>query len=368
MALSARTERAVEACYDAVLVPALWPAALQQLADSLGVASCTFGTSDPSALTVPISSEHKEFADLWLRNESHAPCPYTRRAGCCRAGHPYIIDDQIVTAEERKTLAYFHETASPGNREWWAGASFSVADRRWCLSLYRDAARGRFTHDEGRYFAKVAPHLGRVVASAERFTEVRVVSALSALEHLKCAALVINSRGVARHLNRLAENLLGDDFSLHFGRPATRDPASNRRLQQLISSILVAERGCVPALNQVVIDRAETPWLLLETMPVTALGSDVFGEGRTVLMLTDLTGSAAADSRLLAVVFGLTAAEAKLAACIGSGSGIDASAAALGIGRETARSQLKAVFLKTNTRAQAELIALISRLRPVIRQ
>jgi DNA-binding CsgD family transcriptional regulator len=364
MALSARTERAVEACYDAVLVPALWPQALQQLADSLGAASGCLCNPDLGHGQPPMSSGHQEFADLWLRNQSHAPDPVSMRTPAfCKAGCTHVVQQQIVTAEEQKTLPYFHETARPGKREWWASISWSVADSRWCLSLYRDAPRGPFSYEEARSFTRLRPHLNRIIALAEKFAEAQLTSALSALERLTCGALVIDCHGVARHLNRRAENLLGDDFYLVCGRPAAGDCASNRRLHQLVASILEMPRGVVPQHNRVVIDRARAPWLIVETLPVTAFGSDVFGEARAVLLLTDLTAPPVTDSALLALVFGLTAAEAKLAACIASGCGIDGAAASLGIGRETARSQLRAVFMKTNMRSQAELVALVSRLR-----
>jgi len=121
--------------------------------------------------------------------------------------------------------------------------------------------------------------------------------------------------------------------------------------------------GEIPALKQVVINRADAPWLLVDAMPVTALGSDMFIEGRAVLILTDLTKPSVSDSKLMAILFGLTPAEAKLAASIASGIGIDAAATSLRIGRETAKSQLKAVFLKTSTHSQPELMALMNRLR-----
>lgn len=57
-------------------------------------------------------------------------------------------------------------------------------------------------------------------------------------------------------------------------------------------------------------------------------------------------------------------AEARLAARLMSGDGINAAAIALGVSRETARTQLKAVFAKTNTHRQAELATLVTRLRP----
>ena len=84
-------------------------------------------------------------------------------------------------------------------------------------------------------------------------------------------------------------------------------------------------------------------------------------------MLTDLTASKVADATVLAVAFGLTAAEAKVAAQIAAGRGLDETAAALGIHRETARTQLKAAFVKTGTRRQPELAALVGRLRPAAR-
>jgi DNA-binding CsgD family transcriptional regulator len=366
MALSERTERALEACHDAVFAPELWPAALQRLADSLNVASCTFYPVDATSLHIPMSAEHLEFNELWHSNEAHAPCLYKRRAPC-RTGLPYVIEQQIVTAEERRTDPYFHETARPGNRDWWASVGFSVGDQVWSLSLYRDAARGAFTHEAARYAAGIRPHLARTVAFAAKYAEVRVASAMSALERLTCAALVIDGRGVVRYLNELAGNLIGDDFHLVAGRPAAGDPASNRRLRQLLASILHTRWGCVPESDQVVIDRGGMPWLHVQAIPVTAFGSDLFSEGRAILLLTELTAPPPADATLLALVFGLTAAEAKMGARIASGIGIDEAAAALGVSRETARSQLKAVFLKTNTRRQIELIALIGRLRPPIR-
>jgi DNA-binding CsgD family transcriptional regulator len=371
MVLSERTQHAIEACYDAVLAPALWPEALQKLGESVGASSCTFYNRDRGDGLVPMSSGHREFADYWLRNQPHYPDPFPSHATAAsntpwfsRSGRIYLLQHEIMTEEDWTSIPYFHETARPARRDWWAGISLAVADQQWSFTFYRDATRGRFTHPEGQYFASLAPHLSRMVVHSERFADARLAAALSSLEQLDRAAVVIDWHSGVCHLNRRAGDLLCDDFKLVAGRPTALDVASNRRLQNLIASITSTERRDVPLYDQVVIDRARTPWLLVEAMPVTAFGSDVFAAGRAVLMLTELTAPPVADATLLAVVFGLTAAEAKLAARIASGSGIDAAAAALGIHRETARTQLKAAFLKTNTRCQAELVALLSRLRP----
>jgi DNA-binding CsgD family transcriptional regulator len=127
---------------------------------------------------------------------------------------------------------------------------------------------------------------------------------------------------------------------------------------------LHAERGSPQAFAPIVVDRDDAPWLLVEAMPVTAFGSDLFSSGRLILLLTDLRSPQRPDSAQLCAAFNLTAAEAKMAAKLASGVGIDTAAASLGVSRETARSQLKAVFAKTNTRRQAELAGLLARLRP----
>jgi DNA-binding CsgD family transcriptional regulator len=59
--------------------------------------------------------------------------------------------------------------------------------------------------------------------------------------------------------------------------------------------------------------------------------------------------------------FGLTAAESRLALRLLTGESLKSAAAALGITYESARSQLKAIFQKTGTHRQGELIALLGR-------
>ena len=78
MPLSERTERALEACYDAILAPTRWSSALQLLGKSFGAASCTFLEHDRenSPAPVPMSVGHEAFFDLWVRNQAHAPDPH----------------------------------------------------------------------------------------------------------------------------------------------------------------------------------------------------------------------------------------------------------------------------------------------------
>jgi DNA-binding CsgD family transcriptional regulator len=61
-------------------------------------------------------------------------------------------------------------------------------------------------------------------------------------------------------------------------------------------------------------------------------------------------------------LFGLTPAEAGLASRLASGESLASAADALGMAKETARVHLRAVFTKTDTHRQAELVSLLATL------
>lgn len=63
----------------------------------------------------------------------------------------------------------------------------------------------------------------------------------------------------------------------------------------------------------------------------------------------------------LAELFDLTAAEARLAQLLASGDSVEEVAHKLCVKMTTARTQLAAVFSKTDTRRQAKLVAILSR-------
>ena len=173
--LSERTRQAIEACYDAALVPASWPSALQRLGESLGAESCTFASrnavGDP--LSMPRSDGHEDFAQIWLENEAHAPDPHIARNPTSKVrGRSYILEEDVSTEEDRRTLPYYRETARRGNRDWWAATCFVVEGRNWCLPLYRGARRGPFSIREAGYFVRVGPHIARIIALAEKLSGV----------------------------------------------------------------------------------------------------------------------------------------------------------------------------------------------------
>jgi DNA-binding CsgD family transcriptional regulator len=64
---------------------------------------------------------------------------------------------------------------------------------------------------------------------------------------------------------------------------------------------------------------------------------------------------------LLAHLFNVTPAEARLAQCLSTGDTLEEAALVLNIKLSTARSQLSSLFAKTGTRRQSQLVALLIR-------
>lgn len=100
------------------------------------------------------------------------------------------------------------------------------------------------------------------------------------------------------------------------------------------------------------------PGLSVRVAPWT--GGESYGAGPPLaLVILRRVGPGSADQSALARRFGLTAAEARLAAGLASGEDLPAAALRLGIRLTTARTHLQRIFDKTGVRSQVSLVALL---------
>lgn len=188
-------------------------------------------------------------------------------------------------------------------------------------------------------------------------------AALGMLDRVACAAVLIDRCGRVLRRNGRADRLLGDGLRICRGAVVAADAQSNRDLQKLVGS--VRTQACPhagPPPEPVVIRREDRHPLIVEALPVAGLAADAFGSPTAVLAITDVAHRPPVPEELLRTAFGLTPAEARLAARIAGGESLEDAAEALGIAKNTARNQLKAVLAKTGTARQGELVALLARL------
>ena len=78
-----------------------------------------------------------------------------------------------------------------------------------------------------------------------------------------------------------------------------------------------------------------------------------------MIFITDPEAQSEAPAEVLQSLYGLTPAEAKLAALLAQGKSLTEAATELHVTQNTARTHLKHIFQKTGVNRQSELVKLI---------
>jgi DNA-binding CsgD family transcriptional regulator/PAS domain-containing protein len=362
--LSPETERALDMCYDAIAAPQLWTGALDNLAHSLGAHACQIlpHVISQRSFGVVRSTRAWRINELWQRNLDWVTDVYvTRGAPYVAQGFAAVLQSQLFTDDEIRHSRFHQEITRPAGCLHWACGIFQVEDRIWCLPFHR--GNEPFTPDVLEPIAEVAGRMARIVGIAEKVSRAEAENEVLTLDSAGCAAMLIDKYGRVARFNRRAEDLFCNEFGIRNGRLWTAASASLERLDRFMAEIEHAKSVAGPLPAPMIIARRGTSWLLIEAMPVTSASNDIFEGCRAILVVSDLTRPSITGAALLSVVFGLTSAEARLAAAICEGHDLNAAATSFGVSRQTLRSQLKTVFAKTGSRRQAELVARAAQIR-----
>jgi DNA-binding CsgD family transcriptional regulator len=297
--------------------------------------------------------------DGWWRTDHRA----RRAKPLIERGRPLVLEHDVATDEDRKVLPIYHEFYRRFDIPWFAAAAFEAGDLTWSATFVRSQGQGPFGPADRARLLDLRHHLHRAVSLALRTTTLLGGALIDLLDAFAVGAVLVDRRGMAVHANRSARSLFGSGLDVTNGRLAAIDPAVNAELQRMMEGV-AGLRFSPAAASPVAVPRNGRRPLLVEAMPLAAGAvDDPLCVLRSMVMITDLEFKETSGADRARDVFHLTKAEGRLAARLARGEDIDAAAAVLGVTRHTARSQLKAIFAKTDTHRQAELVALLARLR-----
>ncbi len=363
MSLSPETERALESCYDAITRPSGWTAALDDLAHAMGAHACLILQHEFSGGDVFVRSSGTRILDeLWQRNLDWVkPVIEPRGDFYVRHGFQSVTQAHMFTDEEIRHSRFHQEIARPAGLLHLAGGIFSVGGRDWAVPFFRSTEP--FAPDLLEPLAEVARRLARIVSISEKVSQHTAENEIRTLERIGCAAILVGRHGQVMRANEQAEGLFCGAFGIRHGKLWTASSGSLSRIDKFMMKIEFAREVGKPLPAPIVVARDGKPWLLIEAMPVSAASTAIFDGYRAILVISDLTSKTVTDAALLAQVFDLTSAEARLAVAICDGCDLATAARNFGISRQTIRSQLKAVFAKTGARRQAELVARLAHIK-----
>lgn len=190
----------------------------------------------------------------------------------------------------------------------------------------------------------------------------RMESLEAALDRLEVPTLLIDASAGVRFANQAGQSLLRSDRGVSAGRGMLAGPS----LAQTLRLRAAIEHLC----SDDTLDTAITPVLaiprkalrpLMITLDLLNVPADGVDDKRVVARLFDPEDDLAALITPACDFYRLTRTEARLTRALTEGLSVADAAGTMKIQEQTARSYLKQIFLKTETKRQAELVAVMLR-------
>ncbi len=353
--------RAETAVLETGLDPSSWPDVLSDIAESTGAFGAVVLPMRGRVPGVPVTRNFIEvidtyFRDGWAaRDRRELSFPKLLKTGVA-------VEQDFVTASEMDRDPYWQDFLGRFDLRWSCILRISAADDIWCLAIQRTIRQGLFTDSEQRNLARLIAPLSRAATFVRRLGETRLTDVTDALDAFGCAGVLLTRTGQVARMNQRAQALLGGEINFVRGELSCPDPQAAKALRRHIEAALWADVSPnSPALMPVLLPRPGRRPLILQAQLLRGEIRSCFAPATVLLLITDPDEELIPSTAVLRLLFGFTDAEARLARCLAETFGLQTAAAGLGISYSTARTQLQAVFAKSGTTTQAELVALLTR-------
>ncbi len=235
-----------------------------------------------------------------------------------------------------------------------------------CEAMQRDAAAGPGRYEPAQLISDLAPHLASSYEITRTLARNQVYLGGTAAKTGVQAVFLIGASGKVIFATPSAHDLLRANDGLHL-EGGTLRPATIWNRGKETGSRNGQNGGPLPASTWTSVTRGPDKlplFALLFTLDREHRYPDA-ATPRAVLVVCDPEMRAPRLSGLLRQTWPLTEAEAKVAAQLFLGRGIDEVALKLNVKRETIRTHLKRAFAKTGTSNQAELVSYIAAIQSI---
>jgi DNA-binding CsgD family transcriptional regulator len=272
---------------------------------------------------------------------------------CCDQDH---FDDRFIARSE-----FYQDFLLPEGLRYVLGSRITTHDGPlhggYLMGLLRGPERGVFAAETQALVHQLMPHLQRAFALKDQLEQLheRVAMLEAAVASTGPAVMTLDAEGRIRQADARAQAWLRAGSPVH---------SRHGRLQ-------VTPEGLQPRLRQAIADctRTRQPQALALALPghtltisplqPTVAGRDVGSHSVLLCLISPTLRPRLPSEAQLKTLHGLTRAEARLARALTAGLTLEEHARRQDVRPATARSQLLAVFAKTGTHRQSELVRLI---------
>lgn len=370
MSRSLEASELIAGFYEAALTPTHWPEVLHRLGRLFGGSTVMFGVQDRRA--GPTYMAHARFDPAYLA-VFHALNVDPRHNKPLRAllsapvGVPQLAVDVSWRDEFVRSEAFDLLMRPQGLQD---GAQMTLVqdpDHFVALSLMQPLGSEPFDEADRALMLHLLPHLQRAAQVMLRLGSLTTqVQALEeALDRLPLGIVLVDAAGRPIELNRIAARIAAEADGLRIGRDGlvAASAQATRALQHLIATAAATGAGQGSAAGGAMAlarPSGRRPLALLVAPLVREPGPSARWPA-AILFVTDPEQADQPPEAVLRRLYGLTPAEARLAARLLAGQELNAIAAETGVSTSTVRSHLKAIFAKTGVTRQSELVRLLLR-------
>jgi DNA-binding CsgD family transcriptional regulator/PAS domain-containing protein len=363
-------DRLVDGIYAAALDARLWPTVLEAVSDRIGALQACLTRlshvdSDGEGIVSRIDPAAVQAFYEYYRTRNVFTMVDDVSAWK-RGWRPTVVTTaDVMPVDDYYRTEYFNDFMRPQD----AGATLHVRleldeSTSAAIAFGRSIRKSEFTPEAMETAQRLQPHLIRAYKMARLLaTGPGVSTDLSrTLETTGQAVLIVDHDMALRHANPAAERLLrgGSGLTVLNGRVTAAESDGAKRLAQLVAQATAHSERSGGALS--LLRPGHLP-LALRVAPLAGEAMPIFARPRMALICaTDLEAEIPAPEAELRSLFGLTPAEARLAAAVFEGLSLPEAADRFGISVNTTRFQLARVFDKTGAARQADLVKLMMRL------
>jgi len=362
MEQAAAIHGAIRGLYEGVLDPAAWQQSLRTLTEIADTAHASMMVWDTVRDQVTVNEVVNPVAELFTTYENDFQAIDPAKAFAPRlVPGAWYIDARDLGPQAMARHPFYRDFFNRFDlRSYVACLVERQPHYEVYFSMQRALSQDAFSGEDTRRLDWVIPHMRSAIAMRDRTLALSTMASISArlLERLAFAVgvytpdrslLLANTAG-ERWARRLEPS--GKTTTWHLSRPfaemvqAACDPGNPLGAQAARAS---DDHG----------NHAEV--LVLPLPPTHAFASQWQQPAALVVVHEPGAPSVLLDT-VLRNLYGLTPAETRLASRLATGEGLPEAAQNMRIRHETARTQLKAVFLKTGCTSQAQFTHLLTKL------
>ena len=358
--------QALDAVYDAATSFDRWPVALGHFARAfdcsyVGLIHRNLRTMEGRAVALGIDlAGQREYFNHWSQHDIIMQKTTAYRAGAVETDYDILPRAELLRSD------YYHGFLKPHDMHAYLRITLSQENGfRKIISLSRPVSLGDFAATDIDHCRRLVPHLQRAARVAQHVDEARLMfDAFSdVLERSDKGVLILDPSGRVLFANAAARAMAetADGFRLRRDRIEVPSRRADASLQRLVAGATGqfagtdAPRGGMLRLPR---ESGKPDYAIA----VASLGNESAWSSAgpaAFVLITDPEASPARAAMLIAQLFGLSAAETRVAERLMMGESPEQAAASLGIKTSTARWHLAALYRKTGTNRQAQLTRLL---------